>query len=141
MLQVILAGAFYPNYFVKRPQNVEDFKENITRCVSTADPMKTVYLRGWPMDQPGYLYAQKIQEIFSRHQGIPEKQIAISFDKSTRVFVQFREKKMTVNDENLYNISNFVYQVIICLIYNDISEICEIKNTNKINKIKHHYTI
>lgn len=120
VLQVILAGAFYPNYFIKRTQNVEDFKENITRCLNTTDPMKTVYVRGWPVNQPGYLYAQEIQKIFAKHQGIPEKQISVFFDKSTRVYVQFREKKTTVNNENCYNISNFVYQVIICTVHKSI---------------------
>jgi len=76
------------------------------------DPMKTVYLRGWPIKQPGYLYAKKFQQIFARHLGILEKQIAVSFDGSQRVYVQFREKETAV-DDSLQNISEFVYQVII----------------------------
>ncbi|XP_072756559.1 probable ATP-dependent RNA helicase spindle-E isoform X2 [Anoplolepis gracilipes] len=109
-LQVILAGAFYPNYFVKRMQNLEIYKENIMMNLGTLDPMTTIYLKGWPINQPGYLYAKNFQEIFAKHQGIPEKQIGVFFDKSERVFVQFREK-VFIND-NFYNISNFVYQII-----------------------------
>ncbi|XP_029166028.1 probable ATP-dependent RNA helicase spindle-E [Nylanderia fulva] len=110
VLQVILAGAFYPNYFVKRIQNSKIYEENITMNLGVLDPMNTVYLRGWPLNQPGYLYAKQLQEIFAKHQGIPEKQIAVSFDDSKRVYVQFREK--TSMNDNFYNISNFVYQAV-----------------------------
>ncbi|KAL6437658.1 hypothetical protein ACFW04_004216 [Cataglyphis niger] len=110
VLKVVLAGAFYPNYFVKRMQNSELHKENIIMSLGALDPLKTVYLRGWPIEQPGYLYAKKFQEIFAKHLGIPEKQIAVFFDKSKRVYVQFHEK-VHMND-NFYNISNFVYQAV-----------------------------
>ncbi|KMQ97708.1 putative atp-dependent rna helicase spindle-e-like protein [Lasius niger] len=110
VLQVALAGAFYPNYFVKRMQNLEIYKENIIMNLGALDPMKTVYLRGWPIGQPGYLYAKQFQEIFAKHQGIPEKQIAVFFDESKRVYVQFHEK--TPINDNFYNISNFVYQAV-----------------------------
>ncbi|KAL0106287.1 hypothetical protein PUN28_016183 [Cardiocondyla obscurior] len=109
VLQVILAGAFYPNYFVKRLESQEAYKENVTKTLNVCDPMKTVYLRGWPRDQPGYLYAKKFQEIFSKHIGIPEKQIAISFDESQRIYIQFREKETAI-DDSLQNIPMSVYQ-------------------------------
>ncbi|KAG5328427.1 SPNE helicase, partial [Acromyrmex charruanus] len=108
VLQVALAGAFYPNYFIKRLQNREIHKENITMTLNSLDPMKTVYLRGWPMKQPGYLYAKRFQEVFAKHQGILEKQIEVSFDGSQRVYVHFREKETA--DDSLQNISEFVYQ-------------------------------
>ncbi|KAL0106286.1 hypothetical protein PUN28_016183 [Cardiocondyla obscurior] len=111
VLQVILAGAFYPNYFVKRLESQEAYKENVTKTLNVCDPMKTVYLRGWPRDQPGYLYAKKFQEIFSKHIGIPEKQIAISFDESQRIYIQFREKETAI-DDSLQNIPMSVYQAI-----------------------------
>lgn len=116
MLQVALAGAFYPNYFIKRLQNQEIYKENIAMLLGVLDPMKTVFLRGWPMKQPGYLYAKKLQEIFSKYLGILQKQIVISFDGSQRVYVQFREKEMAV-DDSLQKISEYVYQVIINLLF------------------------
>lgn len=114
MLQVALAGAFYPNYFVKRIQTLEIYKENIAMHLGTLDPMKTVYLNGWPSHQPGYLYAKQFQEIFAKHQKIPEKQIAVFFDDSKRVCVQFREKSP---NDNSYNVLNFVYKVIINLLF------------------------
>ncbi|KYN17992.1 putative ATP-dependent RNA helicase spindle-E [Trachymyrmex cornetzi] len=110
VLQVALAGAFYPNYFIKRLQNREIYKENITMTLGSLDPMKTVYLRGWPMKQPGYLYAKRFQEIFAKHQGILEKQIEVSFDGSQRVYVHFRERETI--DDSLQNISELVYQAI-----------------------------
>lgn len=110
MLQIVLAGAFYPNYFIKRLQNREVYKENVTMTLGSLDPMKTIYLRGWPMKQPGYLYAKRFQEVFAKHQGILEKQIEVSFDGSQRVYVHFRERETA--DDSLQNISEFVYQVI-----------------------------
>ncbi|XP_011704566.1 PREDICTED: probable ATP-dependent RNA helicase spindle-E isoform X2 [Wasmannia auropunctata] len=111
VLQVVLAGAFYPNYFVKPLQNREIYKENIEMTLGALDPLKTVYLRGWPKDQPGYLYAKRFQQIFSKHLGILEKQIAVSFDGSQRVYVQFREKETCV-DDSLQNILEPVYQAV-----------------------------
>ncbi|XP_018055297.1 PREDICTED: putative ATP-dependent RNA helicase TDRD9 [Atta colombica] len=110
VLQIILAGAFYPNYFIKRLQNREVYKENVTMTLGSLDPMKTIYLRGWPMKQPGYLYAKRFQEVFAKHQGILEKQIEVSFDGSQRVYVHFRERETA--DDSLQNISEFVYQII-----------------------------
>ncbi|KYM77236.1 putative ATP-dependent RNA helicase spindle-E, partial [Atta colombica] len=97
VLQIILAGAFYPNYFIKRLQNREVYKENVTMTLGSLDPMKTIYLRGWPMKQPGYLYAKRFQEVFAKHQGILEKQIEVSFDGSQRVYVHFRERETADN--------------------------------------------
>lgn len=128
VLQVALAGAFYPNYFIKRLQNKEVYRENIVTTLGTSDPMKTVYLKGWPMKQPGYLYAKKFQEIFSKSLGIPEKQITISFDGSQRVYLQFREKE-TVIDDSLQNILESVYQVIYYLHYLSIYEQKKVKYT------------
>ncbi|XP_071581113.1 probable ATP-dependent RNA helicase spindle-E [Temnothorax nylanderi] len=110
VLKVVLAGAYYPNYYIKRPQNQEIHEENISKTLNDLDPTKTVCLKGWPMKQPGYLYAKKFQEIFSKHLRIPEKQIVISFDAS-RVHVQFREKE-TTRDDSLRNISEHVYQAV-----------------------------
>lgn len=112
VLQVILAGAFYPNYFVKRPQNIQVHKDSVVRNLSGLDPMRTVFLRGWPTKQPGYLYAQKLQKIFSKHLGVAENRIMISFDKSKRIYIQFRENEIAPSDKSLYKISDFVYKAI-----------------------------
>ncbi|KYN06454.1 putative ATP-dependent RNA helicase spindle-E [Cyphomyrmex costatus] len=111
VLQVAIVGAFYPNYFIKRLQNREIYKENITMTLGSLDPMKTVYLRGWPIKQPGYLYAKRLQKIFAKHQGILEKQIEVSFD-GQRVYVHFHNKEIV--DDSLQNISDniFIYQAI-----------------------------
>lgn len=71
--------------------------------------MNTVYLKGWPNDQLGYLYAKKFQEIFSKHLKIPEKQIAVSFDKSSRVYIHYCKKQTSA--VSLFTLSDFVYEV------------------------------
>ncbi|TGZ53458.1 probable ATP-dependent RNA helicase spindle-E isoform X1 [Temnothorax longispinosus] len=138
VLKLVLAGAFYPNYFVKRLQNQETYEENISMTLGSLDPMKTVYLRGWPMKQPGYLYAKKFQEIFSKHLRIPEKQIVISFNAS-RVYVQFREKETDI-DDSLQNISESVYQAVMMKQCNIPIEI-KLLNVAEANERARHYDV
>lgn len=110
-LQVILAGAFYPNYFVKDPKSTQLLKDDVVRTLNSLDPMKTIYLRGWPMNQPGLLYAKKFQDIFSKCHNIPVRQIMVSFDETKRVYAQFRKQKIPGN-KNSCKIAHFVYQAV-----------------------------
>ncbi|XP_071580975.1 probable ATP-dependent RNA helicase spindle-E [Temnothorax nylanderi] len=138
VLGFILAGAFCPNYFIERPQNQENREKDIPKTLNSLDPTKTVYLRRWPMKQPGYLYAKKFREIFSKHLTIPEKQIVISFDAS-RVHVQFREKE-TARDDSLENISEYVYQAIM-MKRRDIPIEIKLLNEGEANERAKHYDV
>ncbi|KAF7992726.1 hypothetical protein HCN44_005070 [Aphidius gifuensis] len=99
VLKLITAGAFYPHYYITKPNN--DEKEN-TRCTGGLDPTKTVYLSGWPVLQPGMLYAKRFQDIFSNCKSITNNKIGVKFDHSSRVFIEFS------NIQNNYevNLSN-----------------------------------
>ena len=98
--KVVIAGAFYPNYFVKSAKNrLMDEKEAV-KLVSGMDPAKTVYLQGWPVNQPGPLYAKRIQELFDDCTPSTVGKIIVSFDQSTRVYVHFWTNERNQSREN-----------------------------------------
>ncbi|XP_055626339.1 probable ATP-dependent RNA helicase spindle-E [Toxorhynchites rutilus septentrionalis] len=99
ILKVIMAGAFYPNYFV--PMTVGG-KEMLERQSFTElggrDPCNTVFFTGFDHERYiGPLYTVQIKKIlsegdFSRHQNMK-----VMYDRSTnRIFVTFRGS----NDES-----------------------------------------
>lgn len=98
--KIILAGAFYPNYFVKNAKTLEESGKNSLKMVSGLDPAKTVFLQGWPENQPGKLYAKRIQELFTECAPSSIDKIFISFDISQRVYIHFwnRERKFADDD-------------------------------------------
>ncbi|KAL0112947.1 hypothetical protein PUN28_012296 [Cardiocondyla obscurior] len=99
ILKFIIAGAFYPNYFVKFPHNVNDRKRDIEKTLALRNAENTVYLTGWPVKQPGSLYSKKFQEIFSQHIGIKNREnITVSFDGSNRVYIEYETKNRAPND-------------------------------------------
>ncbi|XP_014473196.1 PREDICTED: putative ATP-dependent RNA helicase TDRD9 isoform X2 [Dinoponera quadriceps] len=90
VLKVIIAGALYPNYFVKLPYDKAYCRKDVERAMSNHDPRKTVFLRGWPLEQPGMLYAKRIQEIFADFMELRDPDdITVSFDGSSRVYVRY----------------------------------------------------
>lgn len=95
IIKVIIAGAFYPNYFVRSTQSTELCKSGTATLLYNRNPMNTVYLQGWPVDQPGPLYNRQIQQIFIKHLRFANhKNIEISFDGSSRVYIEYNK-----NDE------------------------------------------
>lgn len=57
----MLAGAFYPNYFIPSETDEKD----AVKTLSGRDPFKTVYLSGVPHNQPGQLYVHAIKRYFN----------------------------------------------------------------------------
>lgn len=113
ILKIAIAGAFYPNYLVKHvPGEVNDHAG--VRLLGGLDPSKTVYLHGWPLIQPGLLYARRIQDIFTQHLTPAVGKVKVSFDGSTRVYVQFvrNEASGKENGETSSKISPSVYKAI-----------------------------
>lgn len=94
VLKIAIAGAFYPNYFVRSiPISENQFNEHAgVKLLGGLDPSKTVYLQGWPMRQPGLLYARRFQDIFKEHLTTSIGKINVSFDNSSRVYVQFSKE-------------------------------------------------
>lgn len=102
VIKIIIAGAFYPNYFVKLPTNVDRYQKDIAKILSDRDPMNTVFLRGWPLKQPGLLYSKRFQDIFMQHMRLKKwnrKDITISFDGSTRVYIEYEKSDRNALDD------------------------------------------
>ncbi|XP_076234970.1 tudor domain containing 9 protein spindle E [Calliopsis andreniformis] len=113
ILKIAIAGAFYPNYFVKNVVGQSHEYAGI-KLLGGLDPSKTVYVQGWPLRQPGLLYARRIQDIFKEHLAPTVEKIKVSFDSSTRVYVQFT-KNDTPENQNVNTsskISPLVYKAI-----------------------------
>ncbi|XP_003705228.2 tudor domain containing 9 protein spindle E isoform X1 [Megachile rotundata] len=94
VLKIAIAGAFYPNYFLKHAPEDQLSKDTGVRLLGGLDPLRTVYLQGWPLKQPGLLYASRIQDIFKEHLMSSNGKVKVSFDSSSRVYVQF------INDDS-----------------------------------------
>ncbi|XP_078043923.1 putative ATP-dependent RNA helicase spindle-E [Augochlora pura] len=100
VLKIVIAGAYYPNYFVKHVPDGQQNQNDGLKLLNGLDPCKTVYMQGWPMRQPGYLYAKRIQDIFEKHVASKRIKVIVSFDGSSRVYVQFVEDQLPNNKDN-----------------------------------------
>ncbi|XP_050064006.1 probable ATP-dependent RNA helicase spindle-E [Aphis gossypii] len=84
--KVILAGAFYPNYFIPKTNNAYMDEHEVHTTLEEHDPYQTVYFTGFPKDQPKELYKEAIESLF------PKKLVGkptAYFNKSNKVFVEF----------------------------------------------------
>lgn len=87
--RIILAGACYPNFFIRGEPAGQINEREAVKLLGSRDPLNTVYLTNFPLDQPGPLYASAIKKIFLQC-GVPSNNIKISFDGSSRVYVEFK---------------------------------------------------
>ncbi|XP_045519372.1 probable ATP-dependent RNA helicase spindle-E [Pieris brassicae] len=89
VLKVLLAGAFYPQYFVQVAGDEVREREAV-RTLSGLNPRNTVYLKGFPDNQPGDIYATAIKKVIMNHIGDEPR---VTFDKNSRkVFLTFNDK-------------------------------------------------
>lgn len=85
ILKIVMAGAFYPNYFVRGSHGGQVDEKEAVRLLVGRDPFNTVFLQGMPMDQPGELYIKTIK----RALGDCGRDMKVSFDGTSKVYVQF----------------------------------------------------
>lgn len=85
ILKMIIAGAFYPNYFTSISI---DLQEAVRMC-NGKDFKNTVQLRNFPRDE-GVLYTQKICDMFK----VCSKLIKVSF-QDTKCFVEFNSNQVS----------------------------------------------
>ncbi|XP_050437543.1 ATP-dependent RNA helicase TDRD9 [Adelges cooleyi] len=87
VLKVILAGSFYPNFFVRGTSNRLDPHE-VSKLMDGKVPGNTVYFTGFPDDQPKMLYKEAIENLFpAKYVGKPKA----LFNDTNKVFVEFQE--------------------------------------------------
>jgi len=58
-----MAGAFYPNYFLRQRPDQREYERNISRDLSGCNPLLTLVYNGFPQEQPGDLYENLIIHI------------------------------------------------------------------------------
>lgn len=92
ILKVIIAGAFYPNFFATVPMSNPMIEREIFRTMNGRDPDNTVFFTGFRRDNIRQLYVQQIQNLF-RNTVLNETDmgcVKVSFDnESEKVFVTF----------------------------------------------------
>ncbi|XP_062122470.1 probable ATP-dependent RNA helicase spindle-E [Drosophila sulfurigaster albostrigata] len=103
VLKVIIAGAFYPNYFMRADKANEDYDSNIYRATNGNDPCRTVYFTKFEPRYMGELYTRRIKELFLEAK-IPAKKMDVTFSHgSEKIFVTFKE------DDDEYNYMNPIH--------------------------------
>uniref|UniRef100_A0A646QES9 Probable ATP-dependent RNA helicase spindle-E n=1 Tax=Hemiscolopendra marginata TaxID=943146 RepID=A0A646QES9_9MYRI len=90
ILQILVAGAFYPYYFIRS----EPDEENIIRSLSGNNPFTTVMITNIPANQ-GILYSHDIESFF---QGFGCK-INLHFEQS-KAFVEFTNKQLDEEEKD-----------------------------------------
>lgn len=92
MLKVVIAGAFYPNYFVRSSPLVARNERAIFETLGGRDPCNTVYLTNFEGKYVRHIYVKAIKDIFVRS-GIVDsaEKLRISIENgSQRIYVTFK---------------------------------------------------
>ncbi|XP_034239304.1 probable ATP-dependent RNA helicase spindle-E [Thrips palmi] len=87
--KVVIAGAFYPNYFVRSAQGGQVVEKDAVKAVNGKDPCSTVYLSGLPSHQPPQLYSKAFADILGKYAGVVSN---VSYDGSSKVYIDFERK-------------------------------------------------
>ncbi|KAM8704174.1 hypothetical protein ACLKA7_008726 [Drosophila subpalustris] len=96
VLKVIIAGAFYPNYFMRTNKMNEDNDRDMYHTISGKDPCRTVFFTNFDQRCLGELYTRSIKELFSEAKIKPEKMDVTFQHGSEKIFVTFKQD----DDEN-----------------------------------------
>lgn len=92
ILKMVIAGAFYPNFFTTLPITNPMIERDIYRAMNGRDPDNTVFFTGFRTENIRQLYAESVQNLF-RNTVVDEEDIGcvkVSFDNdSEKVFVTF----------------------------------------------------
>ncbi|KAM3962437.1 tudor domain containing 9 protein spindle E [Aphomia sociella] len=90
VLKIIIAGAFYPQYFVQVSQD-ESREREAMKILDGHNPRNTVYLKNFPENQPGEVYAAAIKNAVKQH---IRDEPRVTFDKNSRkVYLTFSDVK------------------------------------------------
>lgn len=91
ILKVIIAGAFYPNYFMRTNKANRDNDRDVYQAISGKDPCRTVFFTQFEPRYMGELYTRRIKELFVEAK-IPPENIDVTFQHGTeKIFVTFKQ--------------------------------------------------
>lgn len=65
ILKVVIAGAFYPNFFSRSSRSCREFIEHKFKTLDGKDPCNTVYFTGFKSDKFPHIYLDRIRQIFT----------------------------------------------------------------------------
>ncbi|XP_054743401.1 probable ATP-dependent RNA helicase spindle-E [Anastrepha obliqua] len=104
ILKIIIAGAFYPNYFTRSNLNDTERERGIYHTLCGNDPCNTVYFTGFNTRHIGQLYAGSIKDLF-RAVRIHPKNIEVRFQPGAeRVFVTFKNDRDDDSEGGAYRL-------------------------------------
>uniref|UniRef100_A0A182T323 Probable ATP-dependent RNA helicase spindle-E n=1 Tax=Anopheles maculatus TaxID=74869 RepID=A0A182T323_9DIPT len=94
VLKVVMAGAFYPNYFLPLSSSERDLGDRMVYTeIGGRNPFRTVFFCGFDhYNHIGPLYRNQIRALLTERKVDPERQalMKIDFERSTnKIFVQF----------------------------------------------------
>lgn len=121
ILKVCIAGAFYPNYFLRASCiSKEERERQIFHDLNGRDPTNTVFYRGIGMEEMGILYENQVKNFLQRKNVIKSKDdVVVTFDEGCqKMFVTFVDKQDLVDNNNQYrdslpgNIKTQIYKSI-----------------------------
>lgn len=102
ILKVCIAGAFYPNYFLRSSCiSHEEQERQIFHDLNMRDPTNTVFYRGIGKDEMGMLYENQVKNFLKNKNVIKSKDdVVVSFDEgSQKMYVTFVEKQDIMSDK------------------------------------------
>ncbi|KAH8417162.1 hypothetical protein KR222_005196 [Zaprionus bogoriensis] len=91
ILKVIIAGAFYPNYFMRDSKANREDDRDMYQAIYGKDPCRTVFFTQFEPRCMGELYTRRIKELFLEAK-IPPENIDVTFQQGTeKIFVTFKQ--------------------------------------------------
>ncbi|KAM7362904.1 tudor domain containing 9 protein spindle E [Cochliomyia hominivorax] len=105
ILKIIIAGAFYPNYFTRTSLNDTERDRKMYHVLNGNDPCRTVYFTNFNNKHVGELYTRSIKNIF-KDVRIPAKDIEVRFQPgSEKVFVTFKKNLEDEYDDSTFRLT------------------------------------
>lgn len=114
MLKLVIAGAFYPNYFGRGGRGGQVDEPSAVKTLGGRDPFTTIYFNGYPPEQPPHLYSELIKQELSDC----KEDMRVTYDGSCKVYVEFRrtdyqrDSEMGYDDRVPGKISMAVYRAV-----------------------------
>ncbi|KAH8236403.1 hypothetical protein KR026_000850 [Drosophila bipectinata] len=108
LLKVGIAGAFYPNYFLRSKKSCLDQERDVFHVISGRDPCRTVYFTNFKPGYMGELYTRRIKDMFQELK-IPPESIEVTFQPgSQKIFITFKSDECDANCTRLINVPGLV---------------------------------